>query len=272
MKKIYFIEGIHGSGKSTLAKKIASDLRKSNTCKHIVMRSEKPCPIDICRLSYYSKNEFNAFINMISDYSHKSKKLVYEQLMQVTSYEDKYYLVNWYDYLCNINLLESDLIEYSCTHELCDGRAGIDRYKEITYRRWKKFADTISDDTIYLFEGALLQHPITELLGYYLTNDTEIIRFINDLLCFVSDITLEIDYINVDNVSQILTNAAQERKKECFSWIDGFVKLTTTCKYGKYHKLSGFDGAVRFCEERIRVEKKILDQISANKVIFYRDD
>lgn len=270
MKKVYFFEGINGSGKSTIAKKTALKIRCEHPEVRVFLRSEKPSPIDMCRLAWLSENEFDRIVYMISENCSLHKNLIRNKLMQFSSYEDTYYVVNWYDFLYQNKLLTSSLMEFFHTRELCDGRADLELYKEITYKRFQRFASSVADNTVFLFEGALFQHPITELLGYYLADEDIILDFIVSLLDLMSGISTEVIYISVDNVEDIIMQASKARMYDDFSWLDGFVKLTTSCNFGTSHKLEGFSGAVKFCKERIRIEKKILNEISVSKKIICR--
>lgn len=270
MNKVFFFEGIHGCGKSTLAKEKAEELQRIYPNVHIVTRTEKPCPIDICRLAVFSEEEFEEFLHMIITLHSEFKSTIKEQLMRFSSFEGNHYYVNWFEFLSQYHLWDRNLTSYALARELCDGKAGYEQYKEITRSRWQAFAETISDNTIYLFEGALLQHPITELLGYYEADYGNIIRFINTLLETMCKISTELVYVSTDQIEQLLLQTAKVRNAQGYHWMDGFIKLVTTCNYGKKHGLSGFTGAVQFCKERIRIEQQILGQITINKSIFSR--
>ena len=271
MNRIFFFEGLHGSGKSTLAKKVAEKLRNTYPNLQIVMRSEKPCPLDICRLSVFSEKELLVFLRMVVELRHELKPEIESELMRFSSFENNHYYVNWFEFLMSYHLWDSNLVSYALAHELCDGKAGYELYREVTFNRWKNFAKRISSDTAYLFEGVLLQHPITELLGYYEENDADIVRFINDLLETISGIPTELVYISTDRVEDLLSKTARVRNEQGYRWIGGLIKLTTTCNYGRTHNLMGFDGAVQFCKKRICIERKILDQITINKNIIFRN-
>lgn len=181
MNKIIFFEGLHGSGKSTLAKEKAAELRRIYPKVQIVMRCEKPCPIDICRLAVLSEEEFRMFIHMIRPLCSEDAHTIEYQLMRFSSLEGEHYYVNWFEFLSQYHLWDKKVISYALNHELCDGKAGYEQYVEITRNRWKAFAKAISGNTVYLFEGALLQHPIIELLGYYELDDNSLEK-VKDLI------------------------------------------------------------------------------------------
>ncbi|MCC2130722.1 hypothetical protein LKD37_14590 [Oscillospiraceae bacterium CLA-AA-H272] len=267
MNKIIFFEGLHGSGKSTLAKEKSAELRRIYPKVQIVMRCEKPCPIDISRLAVLSEKEFRMFIHMIRPICSEDAHTIEYQLMRFSSLEGEHYYVNWFEFLSQYHLWDKKVISYALNHELCDGKAGYEQYVEITRNRWKAFAKAISDNTVYLFEGALLQHPIIELLGYYELDDSSIAQYINILLETVCEISTELVYISTDQPEQLLWHTALKRNDQGYHWIDGLIKLATTCNYGKKHGLLGFQGAVQFCTDRMRIEKQILDQVTIKKEI-----
>ncbi len=259
--QIVFVEGIHGAGKSTLAKSIAVKLKRDNPNIKVYLRSESPNPIDLCRLACFSQSEYDYFVALISKELDKPKELINSNLFPYIVHENKNVFVNWYDYLSQFHMGTPISISFALEHELCDGKAGIKRYKDVTLDRWINFSKNIDTDGVYIFEGVLFQHPLAEMMGYYMVDDEKIISFIKELITCIKRIEMKLFYILVTDVEKILLNAALERSDVQNNWIQGFLKMISTCNYGIENRLTGMNGAVKYCMDRIKIERKIMKAI-----------
>ena len=259
--QIIFIEGIHGSGKSTLAKAIAKEIKQKKPSAQLYLRSATPNPIDLCRLAYFSEKEFTHFLTTLSKETNSSKTDIYSELLPYVVKEQDKVVVNWYDYLSLINKDTPLSKSYALNHELCDGKAGVTQYINTSLNRWMKFSREIDEGGIYIFEGALLQHPLAELIGYYLLDDGEIASFIRNLIICIENIDKRLIYISVTDIKRVLLEAAIERNSKQDDWMHGFQKMVSTCNYGIKYGLNGIDGIVKYCTERIRVEKNLMKEL-----------
>ena len=270
--QILLIEGIQGAGKSTLAKAMARELRTSYPDARIYLRSSKPNPIDVCRLARFSPEEYWQFCAIVTEECGCSVAQVSVALTPYAAMEDGQIYVNWYDALSRLEVQLPRAMAYALEHELCDGKAGRERYQAVTRNRWARFAEHIDPRGIYLFEGVLFQHPLAELMGYYQLCDGEIEAYLNSLLICLRDISVQLYYLSVANIGAVLSAAAAQRQEESYDWLKGFVKLAATCPYGVRHGLSGLDGAIRYCTERVRIETKLLKKLDIPVTVIARDE
>ncbi len=267
--QVFFVEGIQGSGKSTFAKALASQLRRESPEARIHMRSASPNPIDICRLAFFTSEEYTQFLSLLSEISGRSGPLAATDAAPYTSREREQILVNWYDCLSRWGQPTSRAAIFSLDRELCDGKTNPRYYQEVTFRRWSDFARTLDSGDIYIFEGALLQHPLAEMMGYYMLSDDEIEEFLLSLVNCLRNIPTSLYYISVTDVKKVLSATAEARQGE--NWLQGFLKMTTTCTYGMRHGFSGMSGAIEYSQERIRIENKILKKLNIPVMVVERN-
>ena len=268
--KVFFIEGINGSGKSTLAKKLYTDIKASNPCAKVFRRSERPNPIDISRLAMLSADRLEELIIMCSEHLSISCEYVRNVMENFSEQEGNCFVCNWLGMLDYLGINDGRIRAFCLNFELCDGKAGLDRYKEVSIKRWQRFSESYADNSYYLFEGALFQHPLSELFGYYMLSDSQIVKYMNEIATTLQGVDTIITYIRPNNISDILYAAAKERKYGDAMWINGFLKQVETCPYGRTHSLRGMDGAIEFCRERMRVEQILLDSIPIKHVVLER--
>ena len=269
--QIVFIEGIHGAGKSTLAKKIASEIKSDNPFANIYLRSSTPNPIDFCRLTFFSPNEYDCFLSMLSKELNEPKNGIKFALIPFVSYEQGKFVVNWFDFISKYKENCPCSISFALSHEYCDGKATASQYRSVLLSRWSNFARNIDQSGIYIFEGALFQHPLAELIGYYMEDECSIICLIAELVECIKSIEKKLFYISVRDPYTVLSNAAENRKADDNDWMQGFQKMISTCNYGVKNGLSGLDGAIRYCQDRMKVEQRIMQELDMPIKIIERD-
>ena len=258
--RLVFIEGIPGSGKSTYAKRLLCNI-KNNPESKVFYRNEKPSPLDPDRLAFFDKDQLQEFVVICNSSSPLTKETLIRELERFSTWEDDICAVNWFSFstTCECNNIHTR--EFALAHEICAGKAGIDQYKKLTLKRWRRFSKERVPEAYYLFEGALFQHPLAELLGYYKAEDKEILDFVEKMLACLPHVIPVLIYIRVSDIKSILTNAAIERRQEEYSWWNSFCRWVETCPYGRTNQLSGMSGAVYYCKERMRLEKLIMNSI-----------
>lgn len=260
--QVVFIEGIQGSGKSTLAKSLAEQLRSNHPKAKIYLKSESPNPIDVCRLACFSPNSFSEFLGILAEETNFPWELLSAEIAPYVSVEDGLLFTNWYGFLSHHNLHAPIALSFALDQEICDGKTGPEHYLAVTAQRWRNFAKNIDPQGIYIFEGCLFQHPLAEMMGYHLLCDEQIESYVLSLLNILENIPMKLYYIRVGDIESILSHAAEDRRGERNDWLRGFLKMTTTCNYGVKHGFSGMSGALAYCRERIRIEEKLLKELT----------
>lgn len=267
--RVYFIEGIHGAGKSTCARRLLRRLGEE-TGKRVFFRSEKPSPLDLDRLAFFDDDELQEFIGICEAAGSLTGEWLARELERFSAWEEERCAVNWLGFCAACGCDDPRAREFALSHELCAGKAGLERYEELTLRRWRRFSRERDPEAYYLFEGTVFQHPLAELLGNYAAGDEEIVRFVREMLACMPGVVPTLIYIRVSDVEGALLNAAAERESGEYSWRRGFCRWIETCAYGRVHRLSGMAGAVRYCEERMRLEKLLMEDLPVKLKIIDR--
>lgn len=266
--RLILLEGIPGSGKTTTARKIKDKLISEG--KNVILYEEGMShPADMAWNAYLTFDEYNSFINKCFEMWETSEKNITKdelksRIKSQATKEDNHIILAY----TRINFPEIcywNLVGDVASKEICDGRRSLKEFKEIHLKRWKNFAKTaLLNDNIYIFECAFLQNHIFELMGIYKKSDEEILIYLKDLINTVKYLNPCIVYIEPNSVKEIILNAANERKSPDPSrndWIDEMSSWVSNTNYGKNHNLIGKEGVFSFCEERLRIDKKMIENL-----------
>lgn len=154
--RLILIEGIPGSGKSTIAKRIEQYLLSKNI-KAKMYREGDAHPADLAWIACIPIDEYYDFLDKYSQQKDIIKKN--------TILEGDFALVAY----LNLGFLlgENDLMKYLESKEVYDGRAGLQVFKDLHFKRWQKFVNSIKNDEIVIFECSFLQNQVNELTLIY---------------------------------------------------------------------------------------------------------
>ena len=261
MTRLILIEGFHGVGKSTLAKKMGSALCAEVPDRHIYLRTQAPNPLDINRLARFTPEQYDTFSALL----HREASVganVDADLEKCISREGKHIFVNWFVLAEAYSLPLGCTIKYALAHELCEGRVCFEQYRAVCLARWSAFGTDADPQGVYLMEGALFQHPIMDLLGYYRLDEEEICEFLMELLSCLEYVSVELVYVTIEDIEAALLRAADERRAGRHDWCQGLEKSVRTCPYGMGHSLSGLSGVLQYYRERGRLEALVMQRLT----------
>lgn len=277
--KLILVEGIPGAGKTTTARKIRDELISQG--QNVVLYEEGMShPADMAWNAYLTETEYDDFLNKCLNMWDTSEKSVSkEELKNIIEAqvrkEDDHVIVAY----TKFNFPEGcywSLIGDVASKEICDGRKGLNEFKNIHLKRWTRFCEeALRDDNTYIFECAFLQNHIFELLGVYEKNDDYILEYLKELIECVKALNPCIVYIEPGNVEEVIMAAAQERKAPDESrrdWIDEIADWVSNMNYGKNHNLKGKEGVFTFCRERLRIDKVMIDKLGIPVKVVMRND
>lgn len=254
-KNIIFVEGIQGSGKSTLAKDIAKKIKKADADAKVFQRCEKPNPLDISRIAFFNRNELNSFLTLCNTNYEEIEPYLDNEVVQLS--------VNWFEFMMDKRIVNPIARDYALEHEICDGRLNADDFMTKVKERWRAFANHSyhNEYGYFIFEGTLYQHLLAELIGYYLLSDSEIISFFSELSEIIVEFNPILYYIIPNDCFKVIISAMKERVSNDYNWSDGIQKWISNCNYGRINGLQGIDGIIKYCNERIRIEKLLIDSL-----------
>ncbi len=189
------------------------------------------------------------------------KNLCLEYRQYANAFDEN--ITTWKDYIIlaytKIEHMEQELFHRLESHEVYDGQVGRELFCELHKSRWEKFGQEASGITI--FECALLQNHINELLLFHGASEKEILHYIKALVDTVTELKPIMIYLDVDTKASI-QRAAEERVDENGNrvWENFVTEYISNTPYGKKQQLSGVDGMNCYFDHRKRLELKLLEQ------------
>jgi hypothetical protein len=264
--KLILVEGIPGSGKSTIAKKIKEylDTQKIETTLYTEGDAH---PADLAWCAYLPKDKYIEIINQVPQYA---------QVIKDNTRFDNDFAVVAYTKL-GLSPSENEIMKCFEAYEVYDGRVTFERFTDLHLKRWKRFSrEAENGKSVHVFECAFLQNHVSELMGMYNKEGGAISDYLISLLQTVEMLNPIILYLMQPDVNKTITRIAKERvssdKSKQSDWIDLIIGWVEKSQYGKKHVLKGFNGVVRFLEERKKIEMEVLSKLPIDHYLIENPD
>lgn len=242
--RLIMIEGIPGSGKTTIAGKINGYLRENNIATHLYQEDDYS-PTDLKWHAVMTRNEYDRLLQKYSDIAAEiSKNTVFHNGQPIVSYN-------------KIICLDQEFYREMEGYEIYNGKLPLQDFCSILQIRWSSFAKEASQkEELTIFENALLQSQVNDLLAIHTLDDQTIYSYLNRLVDPILSLNPVLIYLCAEDVEETIRHIAQERSSVNGqpSWLEMAKHWVQWSPYGKLHGLTGYDGVVAFCSERKRVE------------------
>lgn len=243
-----FIEGIPGSGKSTFLKKLASE-NKSYTAYYEGDLS----PIELAWCAYLDDKEYNS---LLCKYQNSANDIRKNTIIERDGKKYKY-IVSY----TKIDLQTPEMFSDFEKYEIYGGRLEIRKFLDVIKKRYTSYYGNKK-----LFECAMLQNIVDEVLLFSDLNDNDIINFYDGL---VKDFKFDyfIYYFEPGNIMKALEKISNERINENGDkvWLNSVINYIKGTKYGKKNDVSTITDLAKYYEKRISLEKKILKKVFSNR-------
>ena len=89
----------------------------------------------------------------------------------------------------------------------------ISEFKESYYKYWHQFSEKKLENKIMITDGALLHHPINDLIREYNASDDDIANFLHKLLTLIHKTNSIIFYLSTSNMRERLSQARISRNQ-----------------------------------------------------------
>ncbi|EKQ58266.1 MULTISPECIES: thymidylate kinase [unclassified Clostridium] len=260
--RLILIEGIPGSGKTTISKKIKNFFTNKGFKVELYNEGDAH-PADMAWNALLSIDEYNNIIR-------ENKKI--ENLIVENSIFEENYVIVAYTKL-GFHRKQNKLMNFFEDHEIYDGRASSEFFKEIHIRRWKGFLKRMLEDNekMVIFECAFLQNHVNELLAMHAKEFDYIKEYLNELAGIVRELNPKLVYLNQINIKETINRVAKERvssNKDIYpDWIDVTIEYFENSKYGKNNGLSGINGLIQYFEKRQEIELEIIKSLPIDNLV-----
>lgn len=123
--------------------------------------------------------------------------------------------------------------------------------------KWRQFADSAEQDTVYVFNCVLLQNPMCETMMRFGMSEEASAAHIRRIADIIRPLNPVVIYLHTDDAAQMIRRTSQERP----GWLESVIDYHVSGGYGRSIGASGFDGYIACLEERQRREETILSAL-----------
>ncbi len=259
--KLIIIEGIPGSGKTTFAHKTAQYLHQRGDVVNLYPEG----PGHPADLGWSACVPIAQYDELLERYA-----ALGDDVIRNTSTEGEYAVVA---YNCVKDAPDGFYAEMEAM-EVYDNRAPDELFYGLHQRRWRTFGErAVVANERNVFEHALLQNPVNELVLWRDADDAAVIAYCNRLIGSVEQLAPVVIYLSQPNAEETIMRVARERvSSDGDKWIDFCISYVENTPYGKRHGLSGIDGFMHFIHVRKRLELEIMHQLPVSHVVIENPD
>lgn len=247
----YFIEGIQGTGKSTLLRGLL------NSNKKLTAYFEGDVSPLVPAWCAYLKKEDGIYVE-------RTYPELLEEMRRKAVRDKDYEIVAYTRILTDIPNFHKDLERFSFYH----GKVSFSEFERYIMKRFQEWQGEGE-----AFEASFFQNIIETLLLFYEKTDEEVYHFYQTLKEGLKEKNYRILYLNSTNVEKTIERIKKERTdiKGEEIWYPLVVRYLETSPYGKKHGLKGMEGLIFHLERRRDLEKKILEEVFKEEVVFLKE-
>ncbi len=233
-----FIEGIPGSGKSTLLKTLHAGLPGFRA-----YYEGDITPLELAWCAYMSPEQYAAAEN------------TYPQLLQAIRSHTERQGAHFVTAYTRITSRDRSFYTYMEQFEIYSGRRPFTQFQEILLDRFHSLPDENA-----LYECALLQNILEELMLFACCTDAQILSFYRQLFSFLDTDRIRVIRLIPQDIAQSIEAIRRERtdKQGKETWFPMMLHYLSSSPYGKVQHYCDFDSVVAHFRRRTALEGQIL--------------
>jgi len=239
--KLILVEGIPGSGKTTIAKKISAHYRDKGM-NAITYPEGEAHPADLGWIACIPLENYNSLLARYPQFA--------EDIKANTRIEHRYAMVAYLWVRETTEAFRDEMESY----EVYSRRVEWESFRDLHLARWKSFGKSHAiNEEIAVFECALLQNHINELLFFHNKGVSEITAHLKLLVNSVMNLNPVLIYLTQPDVRETIRRVSDTRINERGhkGWMERVIGFFESCPRGGYE---GFDGMVQAFEDRKHIE------------------
>lgn len=268
---VHFVEGIFGAGKTTYAERLYNYYIRRKREAEIFYEHDVKNTIDFTRKALLTEKEFGIFVRECKACFDNSE--IYDAYCNEIYFRTEQFLnfrLLSYAELPIPNMALYNLLCKLQKREICNGLVPCEQYAYYIKRKWQQWECKVIKSKEYIYEGALFQNILIDLLAFYNLNDEEVIAFYEDMFTILRKMEVEVIFIYVDNIEKNLLKINRERKANEFTWLETLDHWMEQTSYRVEKEVSGIEKVVFFCEEIQRLSELLLKEYEIKKTILKR--
>ncbi len=246
----YFIEGLQGSGKSTLIDRIAEKYPDWS-----VFREGDYSPVELAWCAYVTEEEYRSVLD-----KYRGIRTLIEEKSHA---ENDHRIICYTQVITDIPGFHKDLEQY----EVYNGRRSFGDFKEIVFSRYKCW-----NGNNMIFECALFQNIIEDMILYRNASDQEIMEFYTELREILRERDFRILYLETDDIADSIGVIRKERSDDKGNemWFPLMLEYFDRSPYAMKRGISGEEELLKHLAHRQELELQICREIFPDKVSVLR--
>jgi len=248
--KLIIIEGLPGSGKTSTARFVEQWLIENHYVPALFLEGDLNHPADFESAACLNLNEY---------------RQVKQQFPNQSDLLDSLAVVRDKDIFFSYGKIQKELAE-SVPDALIDAIARyeiyelpVEKYKRLILEHWRSFArQAVKNNTIFIFECAFLQNPLTMMMGRNSESFNTTASFVRHLATSVYMLDPYLIYLHPGDIETSIKKTAASRPQE---WLDYVITYHTRQGYGKTRGWKGIDGLIEFYKMRAGLEMDLMSNL-----------
>lgn len=254
--KLIIIEGIPGSGKTTTASKVR-DYYNNKGLKTKLYQEGDLHPTDLAWCAVMKKNQYLEFYNTHPD--------LQDKLNEYSKPFNDHFIVAYTK--LGIPMKDKKIEKYFIPYEYYDRKVSLEIFSKTHRELWHSFLTEEHNEDIIIFECALFQNHINELMVMHESNHQTIVDHVVNLIPKNRTCEIEIYYLDTPNTKRTIDRVANERMSPDLTkwdhWIDLVKKYVYESPYGIKHNLNTTNDLYDVFNKRKVIEFDIMKAIDA---------